>query len=234
MITSLGGYRAPFCHLQRGASDMTDPIAPTWAINSVLRAHKLDQMYGAEAVVMGRHEGAPVLRLAHAMALMLAELKELRARDEASIPMVLHCPVCHMLHIDEVDEVLNPGWMNPQHVSHTCLGCGTVWRPSDRPTEGVAALERHGRSDTWPARGRNPTASHDTGGILVPLAPHLDAAKMAEAAKVKAASPAGKTPPPNCRDRMRAEGKAYPRSGCKGCSPTNKHKFTCPYLGETK
>lgn len=209
-----------------------DPIAPTWAIKSVLRAQGLDGLYNADAVVMGRKDGAAVLRLSHAMALLVDQIKHLRARDEAVVDMILHCPVCHMQHIDEVDEVRNPGWLNPAHISHTCLGCGTVWRPCDRPTNGVAAMERHGRSDTWPARGRNPLNSHDTGGIMVPLAPHLETVQLAEAETGKTALTAGETPPPNCRDRMRAEGKAYPRSGCRGCSPRNKHKFTCPFLGE--
>lgn len=209
-----------------------DDIAPNSAIRAVLRAHGLDTLYDEQAVVLGRKDGAAVLRLAHAMALQLAELNALRARDAASIPMILHCPVCHMQHIDEVDEDRNPGWANPEHRSHTCLGCASVWRPCDRPTEGVAILDRHGRSDTWPARGRKPVNSHDTGGILVPLAPHLEAQAVVAAKAGKTPSPAGKVPPPNCRDRMRAENKAYPRSGCAGCSPKNKHSFTCPYLGE--
>lgn len=70
------------------------------------------------------------------------------------IPMILICPVCHLQHIDEVDELTNPGWDNPPHTSHKCLGCGTVWRPAQVPTEGVRILDYHGKSDTWPAIGR--------------------------------------------------------------------------------
>lgn len=70
------------------------------------------------------------------------------------IPMILFCPVCHLQHIDEVDEVTNPGWQNPPHASHKCLNCGIVWRPANVETEGVRILPCHGKSDTWPAVGR--------------------------------------------------------------------------------
>lgn len=70
------------------------------------------------------------------------------------IPMILFCPVCHLQHIDEVDEVTNPGWENPPHTSHKCLNCGVVWRPAMVETEGVRILPYHGKSDTWPSIGR--------------------------------------------------------------------------------
>lgn len=66
------------------------------------------------------------------------------------IPVVLHCPVCHKQHIDEVCETTNPGWLNPPHTSHKCLECGTVWRPCPFPTEGVASISIRGHADTWP------------------------------------------------------------------------------------
>lgn len=70
------------------------------------------------------------------------------------VKMILHCPVCHQQHIDEIDEEANPGWKNPPHTSHKCLGCGTIWQPAEIPTEGVRILSRHGKSDTWPHIGR--------------------------------------------------------------------------------
>lgn len=79
--------------------------------------------------------------------------------------MILFCPVCHLQHIDEVDEVTNPGWVNPPHTSHKCLGCGTVWRPAQVPTEGVRILSYHGKSDTWPAIGRYVPSEEATFGI---------------------------------------------------------------------
>ncbi len=66
------------------------------------------------------------------------------------IPMLLHCPRCGKQHIDEIDKVNNPGWENPPHTSHKCLGCGCVWRPCDRPTEGVHEVLTKGRTDSWP------------------------------------------------------------------------------------
>jgi hypothetical protein len=72
------------------------------------------------------------------------------------IPMVLHCPVCGLQHVDESDEFKthpdDPGqsyWTNPPHRSHLCHGCGTIWRPADVPTEGVARITTTGKADTW-------------------------------------------------------------------------------------
>lgn len=64
------------------------------------------------------------------------------------IAMILHCPVCHMQHIDEPDE--ESGWDNPPHRSHLCHGCGAIWRPADVTTTGVAAIKTSGSADTWP------------------------------------------------------------------------------------
>lgn len=70
------------------------------------------------------------------------------------LDMILHCPQCGMQHIDERYPEGNPGWDNPPHISHTCLGCGTIWSPSHVFTNGVKRLPYHGKSDTWPHIGR--------------------------------------------------------------------------------
>lgn len=41
-------------------------------------------------------------------------------------------------------------WTNPPHRSHLCHHCGTIWRPSDVPTNGVAHIQTRGKADTWP------------------------------------------------------------------------------------
>lgn len=64
------------------------------------------------------------------------------------IPMVLHCPKCHTQHIDVPEP--EKGWTNPPHKSHLCHSCGTVWRPADVPTTGVAAIATRGKQDTHP------------------------------------------------------------------------------------
>lgn len=66
------------------------------------------------------------------------------------VPMVLHCPKCGVQHIDAPEP--ENGWDNPPHKSHLCHGCGTIWRPADVPTAGVASVSR-GSRDTWPPRG---------------------------------------------------------------------------------
>ena len=85
--------------------------------------------------------------------------------DVQPIDMVLHCPVCHAQHIDapefnntrvdphpsstgEDDPALS--WDNPPHRSHLCHKCGTIWRPADVPTNGVAAVSTRGKADNWP------------------------------------------------------------------------------------
>lgn len=82
------------------------------------------------------------------------------------IDMLLYCPNCGMQHIDRPNRledvvhkssgtVVDQLWTNPPHRSHLCRredgGCGTVWRPADVPTNGVAELKTVGKADTWPA-----------------------------------------------------------------------------------
>jgi hypothetical protein len=38
-------------------------------------------------------------------------------------------------------------WDNPPHRSHFCHGCGTIWRPADVSTVGVAAIQTRGKAD---------------------------------------------------------------------------------------
>ena len=50
------------------------------------------------------------------------------------LPIRIHCPECHQLHIDEGDFAATP------HTSHACQHCGNVWRPAVKPTVGVRFL----------------------------------------------------------------------------------------------
>jgi hypothetical protein len=50
------------------------------------------------------------------------------------IPMRLHCPECHALHVDEGEFATKP------HHTHACQRCGAVWRPAVVPTVGVRFL----------------------------------------------------------------------------------------------
>lgn len=50
-------------------------------------------------------------------------------------------------------------WNNPPHKSHLCHSCGTVWRPADVATNGVAEIKTEGKNDTWHPTGADyPTA----------------------------------------------------------------------------
>ena len=106
-------------------------------------------------------------------AMARAILAELSPITDEPIPMVLHCPKCHVQHIDAPDEnpcgdgcqyskdigmwpehscgdkcmYMQPGsprWTNPPHKTHLCNGCGHLWRPANVPTTGVVALPPKG------------------------------------------------------------------------------------------
>lgn len=62
------------------------------------------------------------------------------------IDMILYCPNCKSRHID-IEEPWK-GWNNPPHKSHLCDNCGTIWRPADIPTNGVAKIKTYGKNDT--------------------------------------------------------------------------------------
>ena len=67
------------------------------------------------------------------------------ADNPAPIDMLLFCPKCNAKHIDRPQPEKN--WDNPPHRSHECQFCGTVWRPSDSPTNGVAFINTRGKRD---------------------------------------------------------------------------------------
>ena len=76
------------------------------------------------------------------------EIADLRAERAKPIPMVLICPRCGTQHVDAPEP--ERGWTNPPHKSHLCHHCDTIWRPADVPTNGVAAINTRGESDSWP------------------------------------------------------------------------------------
>jgi len=94
--------------------------------------------------------------------------EEVRAEP---VPIILHCPQCGEQHIDmeqtetqfrhfmeawslnaEPQDRVPTRWTNPPHRSHLCHNCGTVWRPADVPTTGVANIQTRGKEDTWTIR----------------------------------------------------------------------------------
>ena len=84
-------------------------------------------------------------------------LRDCLPQFAAPIDMVLHCPKCHTQHIDAPDadneQTVQPlgveRWTNPPHRSHLCHQCGTIWRPADVCTNGVASIATRGENDTW-------------------------------------------------------------------------------------
>lgn len=85
-------------------------------------------------------------------------------RDALPIDMILHCPKCHLQHVDapdatrkcmwcgatvgEDDDCPRPAttcdhvvpWTNPPHHKHLCAGCGHLWTPANINTNGVQEL----------------------------------------------------------------------------------------------
>lgn len=61
------------------------------------------------------------------------------------VDMLLFCPRCSAQHVDAMQ--LDRGWTNPPHRSHECQSCGTVWRPADVATNGVAEIQTKGQAD---------------------------------------------------------------------------------------
>lgn len=79
-----------------------------------------------------------------------------KALAETPVDVVLHCPDCGAQHIDRADAPEDGAdwndpeiaWTNPPHRSHLCAKCGFQWRPSDVPTNGVAAVTTKGAHDS--------------------------------------------------------------------------------------
>ena len=102
---------------------------------------------------------------------MLQAFDDLKQSVVQPIPMILYCPNCGKQHIDASNEdeiriraselgithgsrewdvfIEKHEWTNPPHRSHLCADCGTIWRPADVPTTGVAAITTKGTADDW-------------------------------------------------------------------------------------
>lgn len=53
------------------------------------------------------------------------------------IPVVLHCPLCKVQHIDQLEED-GTDWATRPHRKHLCAACKHVWQPYPVGTYGVA------------------------------------------------------------------------------------------------
>lgn len=87
---------------------------------------------------------------------------EAEISEPPPIPMVLYCPNCGAQHVDAAEPCPDEGcphygtphghpelWANPPHRAHLCHACGTIWRPADVATTGVAHIQTKGKADTW-------------------------------------------------------------------------------------
>lgn len=99
---------------------------------------------------------------------LLQVLRMPDGKEDAPKDVVLWCPSCGKQHIDEPETCpvchgdcagMNPPmgycpakekklWTNPPHKSHKCVGCGTIWRQFDFPTNGVHETLTSGENDT--------------------------------------------------------------------------------------
>ncbi|AOJ62443.1 hypothetical protein WJ32_08220 [Burkholderia ubonensis] len=97
------------------------------------------------------------------------------AEAREPVDMLLFCPKCGTQHIDgpEVGDIDTGNgirddvqWANPPHRSHLCHACGTIWRPADVPTNGVAAIQTRGMADTWDGAISAPADAGEAVGCL--------------------------------------------------------------------
>jgi hypothetical protein len=140
---------------------VNDPARPVGMLSEAETAELVDRINAApnlqpftleEAIHRARYlpnEPGPMYTgdQAYAGRIAKAVREWLVAQPIAPIPMVLHCPSCGTQHIDEA----TPEWPNPPHRSHLCSNedCGTIWRPADVLTVGVAAIATRSACDNW-------------------------------------------------------------------------------------
>lgn len=133
------------------------------ALRSRLYAESTGDIERLERELAALHEESDDwAKIAESHALTLGQLRNRAAHDERRvvdleqalafrtkrpIPMLLFCPACGAQHVDAPEP--ETGWDNPPHKSHTCHGCGTIWRPADVETVGVAEITTRGEADTW-------------------------------------------------------------------------------------
>lgn len=85
----------------------------------------------------------PALDDAERVQTLYSTMRAIAPRRVEPVDMLLWCPACGTQHIDAP----NGDWQNPPHRSHLCAHCSWQWRPSDTPTNGVAALHTAGKHD---------------------------------------------------------------------------------------
>ncbi|CAJ8282356.1 gp38 [Burkholderia pseudomallei] len=96
------------------------------------------------------------------------------------LDMLLFCPKCGVQHIDHAEPAVEHehgavefgAWDNPPHRSHLCHACGTIWRPADVPTNGVAAIATRGKADTWDGKPEPRAEVTDEPSLTNPLTPY--------------------------------------------------------------
>lgn len=82
---------------------------------------------------MGTATGTREFHVLSLLARWLAERLRPWLRRKNPIPLILPCPNCGRLHVDEGE------WATTRvHRTHLCLFCAVTWRPCARPTVGVA------------------------------------------------------------------------------------------------
>lgn len=90
---------------------------------TILRAHAHDCV-----------TGATIDHMEKAGQRLLQAYANLSDMARFPIPMRLHCPSCHALHVDAGEFAIK------HHHTHACQHCGMVWRPAIGPTVGVQFL----------------------------------------------------------------------------------------------
>lgn len=138
-------------------SDALDMLTPELAerLEMLLGELRATPCSGQEAARLAKRAGVAIVDAGRRSFLVdqtvhegvLFRLERWRKLAEARdpVPMILFCPRCGTRHIDQADPA--NGWLNEPHRSHLCASCGTIWRPADIATVGVASIATRGRLD---------------------------------------------------------------------------------------
>ncbi|CAJ4434843.1 gp39 [Burkholderia pseudomallei] len=127
--------------------------------DALRQCHTVDGDWGDDVDAKAFYDAE--LRLLERLTALIA-----RPGQPEPIDMLLFCPKCGVQHVDAPEKaseghsvLYTDAWTNSPHRSHLCHACGTIWRPADVPTNGVAAIQTRGKADTWDGEPEPETAT---------------------------------------------------------------------------
>lgn len=140
--------------------------------DALRQCHTVDGDWGDDVDAKAFYDAE--LRLLERLTALIA-----RPGQPEPIDMLLFCPKCGVQHVDAPEKASEGhpvlyanAWTNSPHRSHLCHACGTIWRPADVPTNGVAAIQTRGKADTWDGEPEPRAEVTDEPSLTNPLTPY--------------------------------------------------------------